>query len=79
MAVAVKLFATLVGLSRSKRPQFEMEWWEGMTARDLLTAEGFSEKDEETIAAVVNGEQADWDTALRNGDRVELLVGLQGG
>ncbi len=79
MPIQVKLFTTLINLSKTKQPQFEIEWREGLTVRDLIDAEGFSGRDAEAIAAVVNMEQAEPGTVLHDGDRVELLVNLQGG
>lgn len=79
MPVHVKLFSTLVKLSRSQKPEFEIEHRSGMTVGDLVRAEGFRERDAEAIAAVVNEEQRDFETVLQDGDRVELLVNIQGG
>lgn len=79
MAVQVKLFMTLIPLSRTKRPNFEVDWREGLTIKDLLDAEGFSEQDQEAIAAVINNTQAQHGDVLNDGDRVDLLVNMQGG
>lgn len=79
MAVQVKLFMTLVPLSKTKRPTFEVDWTDGLTVKDLLDAEGFSEQDQEAIAAVINDAQAQHSDALNDGDRVDLLVNMQGG
>ena len=79
MAVQVKLFMTLIPLSKTKRPTFAIDWSDGLTIKDLLDAEGFSEQDQEAIAAVINNVQAQHDDVLNDGDRVDLLVNLQGG
>ena len=79
MAVQVKLFMTLVPLSKTQRPTFEVDWTDGLTVKDLLDAEGFSEQDQEAIAAVINDTQAQHGDALNDGDRVDLLVNMQGG
>lgn len=79
MAVQVKLFMTLIPLSRTKRPTFEVDWRDGLTIKDLLDAEGFSEQDQEAIAAVINNEQAQHGDLLSDGDQVDLLVNMQGG
>ena len=79
MAVQVKLFMTLIPLSKTTRPTFEIDWSDGLTIKDLLNAEGFSEQDQEAIAAVINNVQAQHDDVLNDGDRVDLLVNLQGG
>ena len=44
-----------------------------------MDAEGFMGDDREAIAVVINGEQAFAEDSLGDGDRVELLVNLQGG
>lgn len=79
MSVQVKLFMTLVPLSKSKKPQFELPWRDGLTVADILDHEGFFGDDREAIAAVVNSEQAAEDSPLADGDKVDLLVNLQGG
>ena len=79
MAVQIKLFMTLIPLSKTKRSTFEIDWSDGLTIKDLLNAEGFSEQDQEAIAAVINNVQAQHDDVLNDGDRVDLLVNLQGG
>lgn len=79
MAVQVKLFMTLVPLSKTKKPEFDVAWRDGLTAGDILDAEGFMGDDREAIAVVINGEQAFAEDSLGDGDRVELLVNLQGG
>jgi len=79
MAVQVKMFMTLVPLSKSKRGQYEVDWRPGLTPKDLLDAEEFSSDDQDAIAVVVNSEQALPDRELQDGDRVDLLVNLQGG
>lgn len=79
MSVQVKLFMTLVPLSKSKKPQFELPWRDGLTVADILDHEGFFGDDREAIAAVVNSEQAAEDSPLADGDRVDLMVNLQGG
>ena len=79
MAVQVKLFMTLVPLSKTKKPEFDVAWRDGLTVGDILDAEGFMGDDREAIAVVINGEQAFAEDSLGDGDRVELLVNLQGG
>ena len=79
MAVQVRMFSTLVTLSKTKQPKFDLDWSEGMTVADIVTAEGFSEQDAEAIAAVVNGEQTGFERTLHDGDEVEFIVNLQGG
>ena len=77
--VHVRMFTTLVALSKTKQPKFDIDWRAGMTVGDIVAAEGFSEQDAEAIAAVVNREQSEFDRRLHDGDEVELIVNLQGG
>ena len=79
MAVRIRLFSTLVGLSKTQQPRFEVDWRAGMTVADIVAAEGFSAQDAEAIAAVVNGAQAPFERAVQDGDEVEFIVNLQGG
>ena len=79
MAVRIRLFSTLVALSNTKEPQFEIPWLDGMRVADVVAEEGFSEQDAEAIAAIVNGEQALFEQVLADGDEVEFIVNLQGG
>ena len=78
MPVQVKLFSTLVKISRTGQATFALAWRDGLTAGAVLRGE-FSERDAEAIAIVVNGEQADAGRALHDGDTVEFLVNLAGG
>lgn len=73
------MFSTLVALSKTGQPKFELDWREGLTVGAIVAAEGFSGVDAEAIAAIVNGEQADFDRAVHDGDAVEFIVNLQGG
>ncbi len=79
MAINVKLFMTLVPLSKSKQTNLTVDWFDGMTAQHILEAEEFSQQDQEAIAVVINSVQALADDPLKDGDQVDLLVNLQGG
>ncbi len=79
MPVHVRMFTTLVALSKTKQPSFDVDWREGMTVAEIVAAEGFSEQDAEAIAAIVNREQSEFDRTLHDGDEVEFIVNLQGG
>jgi molybdopterin converting factor small subunit len=79
MAINVKLFMTLVPLSKSKKSNLSVDWFDGITAQHVLEAEEFSEQDQEAIAVVINSVQAQPDDPLYDGDQVDLLVNLQGG
>ena len=79
MAVTVKLFPTLQNLSKSKLETFELDWHEGLTAKEILEDEGFNERDQEAVLAVINDEQSQLDTLIADGDAVELRINMQGG
>lgn len=77
--VRVRLFPTLAERSNSGQERYELPYQEGMTPADIIRREGFSGDDAEYILIMVNSEQRDLDTPLRDGDQVELLVSIQGG
>ena len=79
MAVHIKLFPTLANLASSKRAAYDVDWHEGLTAKELLLAEGFKDVDIHACMAVVNDAQAQMDDAIADGDNVELRVNVQGG
>ena len=79
MAINVKLFMTLVPLSKSKKSNLSIDWFDGITAQHILESEEFSEQDQEAIAVVINSVHAQPDDPLNDGDQVDLLVNLQGG
>jgi sulfur carrier protein ThiS len=79
MAVHTKWFPTLVKRMRSKQDNTEVEWHEGITPKAIFMAEGFSEADAESVLVVVNDTQVDLTEKLRDGDRLEFLVSIQGG
>ena len=79
MAVTVKLFPTLQNLSKSKLETYERDWHEGLTAQEILTDEGFNERDSEAVLAVINDVQAQLDTPIGDGDALELRINIQGG
>ncbi|MCY4392530.1 MAG: MoaD/ThiS family protein [Chloroflexi bacterium] len=79
MAVTVKLFPTLQNLSKSKLETLELDWHEGLTAKEILEDEGFNERDQEAVLAVINDAQSQLDTPIADGDAVELRINMQGG
>ena len=79
MAVSVKMFPTLMNLSASKRESYEVEWRDGLTAREILVEEGFNERDQEAVLAVINDVQSLLDTPLVDGDALELRINMSGG
>ena len=79
MSVEVKWFATLVKRTKSRQPVTTVEWREGLKPLDVFMAEGFNEADAEAVLVLVNGEQAEQDTLLADGDELEFMVSIAGG
>lgn len=79
MTVHVKWFPTLVKRTKSKQDRTEVEWREGLTPIQVFIAEGFSEADAESVMVVINDSQADGSDILKDGDRLEFMVSIQGG
>jgi sulfur carrier protein ThiS len=79
MAVEVKWFPTLVKRTRSKQATTTVDWRAGLTPLEVFKSEGFSDADAEAVMVVINDEQAEHETALNDGDRLEFMVSIQGG
>lgn len=56
-----------------------MAYQPGLTPLALLIEEGFSELDAEAVMILRNDIQIEPETPLNDGDRVEFMVGIQGG
>lgn len=79
MPVTVRMMPLLARLAQSQRQEFQVDYRPGLKPVDILTAEGFTETDLVGIAVLVNGGQAEAGEPLADGDRVELVVAMQGG
>ena len=79
MSVQVKWFPTLIKRTKSKQPQTEVAWREGLTPRDVFLDEGFAPADMEAVMVIVNDAQAEPESLLADGDRLEFMVSIQGG
>ena len=79
MSLSVKLHPLLVKRAKSKQESLTVPYADGMRPMDIIRAEGFSETDAEAIMVLVNDAQAEMDTPVKDGDRVEFMVGIQGG
>lgn len=77
--IKVKLFPILAQRSNSGKTELEIEYQPGMVAADILEREGFAVDDASPILVIVNDEQVDPDQPLRDGDRVELMMAVEGG
>jgi len=79
MAVQVKWFPTLIKRTRSKQDMTEVAWRDGLTPIEVFRDEGFNDADAEAVTVIINNVQAEASTALKDGDRLEFLVSIQGG
>ena len=77
--VEVKLHPLLARRAASRQETRSVSYRPGLTPLALLTDEGFSEVDAEAVMVLRNDAQVDPETALADGDRVEFMVGIQGG
>ena len=79
MAVQVKWFATLVKRTRSKQATTEVEWHAGLTPHEVFLGEGFNDADAESVLVLINDSQAEMGGVLKDADRLEFMVSIQGG
>ena len=79
MAISVRMMPLLAKRARSRSTQFDVPYRAGLTVATILAGEGFSDADQDAITVMVNDAQAEAAQPLSDGDRVELLVGIQGG
>ena len=79
MSIRVRWFSTLVKRTRSGLPQTVVEWKDGATPKSVFMDEGFNDADADHVIAAINGERVDINTALKDGDELEFLVGISGG
>lgn len=75
----MKWFPTLVKRTQSKQATTEVEWLPGLTAHTVFRGEGFSDADAESVLVLINDSQADGGDILKDGDRLEFMVSIQGG
>jgi sulfur carrier protein ThiS len=77
--VQVTMHPLLAKRAASRQETKSVEYRPGLTALALLMDEGFSELDAEAVMVLRDNVQIETDTPLADGDRVELMVGIQGG
>ena len=77
--VHVKLHPLLARRAASRAETRTVAHRPGLTALTLLLDEGFSEVDAEAVMVLRNDVQIDPETEIADGDRVEFMVGIQGG
>ena len=77
--VEIKLHPLLAKRAASRQERRTVPHRVGLTPLALLAEEGFSEVDAEAVMILRNDAQIDPDTPLNDGDRIEFMVGIQGG
>jgi sulfur carrier protein ThiS len=77
--VEVKLHPLLAKRAASRQEMRSVDFRLGLTPMAILSDEGFSALDAEAVMILRNDAQIDPDTPLNDGDRVEFMVGIQGG
>lgn len=77
--IEVKLMPLLAKRATSHKEQLSVAFASGLTPGAVAEAEGFTGPDLEAILAIINGNQAELDTLLTDGDHLELMVGIAGG
>lgn len=75
----ITLHPLLAKRATSRQEKREMVFQPGLTPKALLIDEGFSEVDVEAVMVLCNDVQIEPETPLNDGDRVEFMVGIQGG
>ncbi len=79
MTVNLRMPDILAERSRSGQLRLTKPHRAGMTARDVVTDEGFSADEADAILVMVNGVQATPATPVSDGDTVELVIQMVGG
>jgi molybdopterin converting factor small subunit len=77
--IRVRMYNLLAERSLSGKEEFDFAYRPGLRPLDIIHAEGFHGEEEEAIVVLVNDAQAERDTALADGDRVEFLINMVGG
>lgn len=77
--VEIKLHPLLAKRATSRQETRTVAYQPGLTPLTLLIEEGFSAVDAEAVMILRNDIQIEPETPLNDGDRVEFMVGIQGG
>ena len=77
--IHVRLQTVLAERSLSGKEQYTVPFEEGMRPVDLLRREGFRGEDQAAIVVLINEEQANRETPLSDGDRLDLMMNMAGG
>jgi len=77
--IRVKLYNLLAERSLSGRDEYEVAYENGLRPVDIIHREGFYGEEAAAILVLINDEQATRESALSDGDRVELMINMVGG
>ena len=77
--IRVKMYNLLAERSISGEEEYEIAFEEGLRPVDIIHREGFRGAEEESIVVLINDEQATRQSALSDGDRLELMISMVGG
>ena len=77
--IHIRLYNLLADRSLSGKDEYEIPFEDGLRPADIIHREGFHGEEEQAIVVLVNDEQATRETALSDGDRVELMINMVGG
>ena len=77
--IRVKFYNLLAERSLSGKEEYQLPFEDGLLPLDIIHQEGFHGEEEQAIVVLINNEQATRETALADGDRVELMINMVGG
>lgn len=77
--IEVRLYNLLAERALSGKEEYRVPFEAGLRPVDIIHKEGFYGDEEQAIVVLINDEQASRDTALADGDRVELMINMVGG
>ena len=77
--IRVKFYNLLAERSISGKEEYELPFEEGLLPVDIIHREGFHGEEEQAVLVLINNEQTTRETALADGDRVELMINMVGG
>ena len=77
--IRIRLYNLLAERSISGEEEYEIAFEDGLRPVDIIHREGFRGEEEEAIVVLINDEQATRQSALSDGDRLELMIGMVGG
>ena len=77
--IKVRLYNLLAERALSGKEEYGVPFEQGLRPVDIIHQEGFHGEEEQAIVVLINDEQATRETALADGDRVELMINMVGG